>query len=313
MSVRLLVLSADALSVSLTTLSVHVPKTTGAVATRIQHAPLSESLPLQVVPEGQERLLIGGGLIALSLLIFAVWAIWMFGGGSGSDSDTESTDGEDATPTDTQRTDETSRDDGGETAQSSAAAERPPNSSTDTQPARDRSDFKQTSRNEFSWSEVDDETASSSPNAANVDASVQRDVATSLDDESRVDETGDTSADQTAGADDDGSVTDRDEHALDDARSALDDGHYETAVEDAYTTACEALQARYGVESARSPELFYDQCVANDAIGESVTDSLQELTEVHDRAVYGYGAATKDDAEEALVHATAVLENSSLK
>lgn len=313
MSVRLLVLSVDALSVSLTVSSVRVPRTASTVTTMIQHALLSESLPLQVVPEGQERLLVGGALIALSLLIFAVWGIWMFGGGSDSNTDSAESEGETATDADsTESTDEPPRDDGGETPQSSDTTERRSDSSTETQPARDTSDFNQTSGNEFSWSEFDDDETAPTHDAANIDSSVQRDVATSLDDSvSGVDETGDTSVNQTADPAADDSVSNPDDHSLDDARSAIDDGNYETAVEDAYTTACEALQARYGVESARSPELFYDQCVSNQAIDDSVTTSLQKLTDVHDRAVYGYGAATKDEAEEALVHATAITENSS--
>jgi hypothetical protein len=216
---------------------------------------------LQFVPSGQERVLVGAGLIVLSLVIFLTWAKVTFGGRSGAD---------DAADVD------------GETADSAADATETAASSTDAEGEQRATGFEQSSGNTFSWSDVDGETTTRSEAGAPVQSN-----------------TPENGADAAVGA--------QDAEALDDARAALADGAYERAVDDAYTTVREALQARYGVESAETPEQFVDRCASTAAVDESVLQQLEQLTDVHDRAVYGYGAATEDEAEQALSHASAIL------
>lgn len=282
MGVRFLALSAGVLFVAVTVPSVQLSTVIDAATTMARQTLRPGVVPLQFVPDGQQRLLIGAGLIVLSLVIFVVWGVWTFGGGS--DSNAAESEGDataDAEDTDRAPT-------GGSESPQPEDAERPPTSSADTGGEGETTDFEQTSGNTFSWSEVDDDSAASPSNDLDsADSPAQPDVA-------------------TAGDDDPASV-DFGEHTLDEARAALADGDYETAAEDAYTTACEVLQTRYGVESAESPEQFYDRCVSNPAIDDSVTHHLEQLTAVHDRAVYGYGAATEDEAEQALSHATAIV------
>lgn len=304
MYVRLPTLFTDFRFASVATLSDRVPTATDAAAATSHRVLQSADLPLQVVPEGQQRLLIGAGLILCSLVLFAVWGIWTFGGGSDADTDTRG----DATADDEAAT-EVAHTPGERTAEPSGDIEQPPTSPTATETHGETTGFERESGNVFSWSETDDGDDAPVRASDGTDDSgepAQTDVTGSIAESDPVPDETDARG-TTASSVDDAPSVGSDEHTLDDARTALADGAYETAVDDAYTTACEALQTRYGVDSAESPQLFYDRCASTPAIDDATTHHLEQLTDVHDRAVYGYKAATEDEAEQALSHATAIL------
>ncbi|SEO90591.1 hypothetical protein SAMN04487948_10772 [Halogranum amylolyticum] len=298
MYVRLPTLFTDLLFAPVPMLSKRLLTPTETVASANHRILQSGDLPLQTVPDGQERLLIGAGLILFSLVLFAVWGIWMFGGGSGADDEADADAADGAVHTAGERTAASSRD-----------TEHSPTSRTDTETRGETAGFERTSGNVFSWSETDDSDDESVRGPDDVDTigePTQTDATGSTADNEPVsDETDAVGA--TASQVDDPTPARSDEQPLDDARTALADGAYETAVDDAYTITCEVLQTRYDVDSAESPQLFYDRCASKPAIDEATTRRLEQLTDVHDRAVYGYKAATKDQAQQALSHATAIV------
>ncbi|SFK63680.1 hypothetical protein SAMN04487950_0306 [Halogranum rubrum] len=99
------------------------------------------------------------------------------------------------------------------------------------------------------------------------------------------------------------------------AREALAEGEYQTAVGRAYETAREYVQTRYdfdavdSLSSSSSPEAFYETCHTHDTIDEETLSHLDDLTQLQDKALYGYGSVSEEEAESAVSHAAAVAGN----
>ncbi|WP_157572915.1 peptidase associated/transthyretin-like domain-containing protein [Halogranum rubrum] len=99
------------------------------------------------------------------------------------------------------------------------------------------------------------------------------------------------------------------------AREALAEGEYQTAVGRAYETAREYVQTRYdfdavdSLSASSSPEAFYETCRTHDTIDEETLSHLDDLTQLQDKALYGYGSVSEEEAESAVSHAAAVAGN----
>jgi hypothetical protein len=83
----------------------------------------------------------------------------------------------------------------------------------------------------------------------------------------------------------------------------------------AYEAAREHVQARHdfdavdSLSASTSPESFYETCEAHDDVDADTLDHLDELTRRQDKALYGYGSVSEEEAEEAVSHAAALVDD----
>lgn len=279
---------------------------------------------------GSNGLLIGiAGAVLLLLLLLAAWGILRFGGGGVDTDDGERPDDSD-NPSDSDDTSGT-----GASATTAAAESDTTDDPETTGDTTSTSERGRPAGNQFSWSEVADggesPTADTQPSQEPVtfdestDDSASSAPAASTDSETEAPPTSaaSTQPSEIAEAETDGdSVESETETAGDDAsqqltaaREALADGEHQTAVGRAYETAREYVQTHYefdavdSLSASSSPEAFYETCRTHDTIDDETLSHLDDLTQLQDKSLYGYGAVSEEEAEKAVSNAAAVTES----
>jgi hypothetical protein len=239
---------------------------------------------------GSNGLLVGAaGAAFLLLLLLAAWGILRFGAANldDADDDDEAQATEDETSIDDER-------DGETTATTDAAAATSTGATASTATSE--------TGNQFSWSDVGD--GESERERDDAGPSSQQPVTFDDQRHGSSHETPDPDvAEDTA--------TDTAQQVAD-ARIALADGEFQTAVNRAYEAAREHVQTRYdfdavdSLDASSSPEAFYETCLSHAEIDEETLTHLDELTKLQDKALYGYGSVSEQEAEEAVSHTTAL-------
>ena len=240
---------------------------------------------------GFNGLLVGAaGAAFLLLLLLAAWGILRFGAANIAD---DADDDETQATEDEASTDEEGNAEPTPTTEAAAATSTGATESTATSETG----------NQFSWSDVADD--GSEPERDDAGPSSQQPATPDNQRHASAHETPDPDAAEDTAADTAQQIAD--------ARTALADDEYQTAVNRAYETVHEHVRARFDFDAAdsldasSSPEAFYETCRSHAEIDEDTLAHLDELTKLQDRALYGHGSISEDEAEKAVSHASALL------